>query len=264
MITASIVTYRTHPLEVERALRLASQSAISRLWVIDNGSDPRIRKLCDGTAPSVCYIASDNVGYGTAHNKAIRAAAAEGSRYHIVMNTDILYNPADIAKIAAYMDSDPTIASVQPCIKSDDGSMQYTVRMLPTPMDVFGRRFLPRKWIRRRDDRYLLKHIDHSRPFNAPYHQGSFMFLRMSSVSRIGGFDERFFLYPEDIDLTRRLHAIGKTMYWPGVEITHSHQAGSYHSLRLLRIHCVNMAKYFNKWGWWTDPLRDLYNSSLR
>ena len=58
-----------------------------------------------------------------------------------------------------------------------------------------------------------------------------------------------YFMYPEDIDLTRRIHEHYRTVMYPAVEITHNHAQGSYHSSRLLWIHITNMIKYFIKWG---------------
>ena len=78
---------------------------------------------------------------------------------------------------------------------------------------------------------------------NIPYHQGSFMFFRTACFHIVGLFDERFFMYPEDIDITRRMHKHYKTMFWPGVTIVHAHRAASYKSKKMLIIHMKNMIK---------------------
>ena len=79
---------------------------------------------------------------------------------------------------------------------------------------LFFRRFLPKKMIGKIDDRYLLKFNDHMQAINIPYHQGSFMFFRTECFSKVGLFDEHFFMYLEDIDITRRMHKYYRTMYW--------------------------------------------------
>ena len=76
-------------------------------------------------------------------------------------------------------------------------------------------------------------------------------------------FDERFFMYPEDIDITRRMHSKYRTMYWPNVSVVHAHRAASYKSTRMLKIHIVNMVKYFNKWGWFFDSERRKVNREI-
>jgi len=70
-------------------------------------------------------------------------------------------------------------------------------------------------------------------------------------------------MYPEDIDITRRMHAKYKTIYYPDVSIIHDHGAESYKNIRMLRIHIVNMVKYFNKWGWYFDKERNLFNKRI-
>lgn len=89
------------------------------------------------------------------------------------------------------------------------------------------------------------------------------MFIRSEALKAEGLFDERFFMYPEDIDLTRRIHRHWKTLYYPACEIVHDHRAESYKSLRMTKIHIINMMRYFNKWGWWVDGERRRFNKSI-
>ena len=70
-------------------------------------------------------------------------------------------------------------------------------------------------------------------------------------------------MYPEDIDITRRIHRRWRTLYWPGTDIIHQHAAASRRNPRMFAIHLINMARYFNKWGWLRDEERDLFNSRL-
>lgn len=86
------------------------------------------------------------------------------------------------------------------------------------------------------------------------------MLFRMSALKQVGLFDERFFMYAEDIDITRRMHARFRTVYYPGATIVHDHARASYRSGRALRTHIVNMIRYFNKWGWIGDRERDQFN----
>ena len=86
------------------------------------------------------------------------------------------------------------------------------------------------------------------------------MFFRVAALKEIGLFDERFFMYPEDIDITRRMHERFRTVYYPKVCVIHDHAAESYKSARMLKIHMINMVKYFNKWGWFFDAQRKKVN----
>lgn len=89
------------------------------------------------------------------------------------------------------------------------------------------------------------------------------MFLRVKALERVGLFDERFFMYPEDIDLTRRIHRHFTTLYFPQATVVHAHRAASYKSLKMLWIHMANMVRYFNKWGWIYDAERSKANRQL-
>ena len=93
-----------------------------------------------------------------------------------------------------------------------------------------------------------------------PYLSGCFMLLRTEALKNVGMFDERFFMYPEDIDLTRRIHRKYKTIFYPNVSVVHHHARASYQNVRLLAVHVWNLVRYFNKWGWFFDKERKKVN----
>lgn len=260
-MTASIVTYKVDLAELGCALQSLGDVP-ERVYVVDNASEDRVRMYCSRW-PKVEYIASANRGYGAGHNIAIRRALQGGTDYHLVMNSDLLFKPSDLRAMLGYMDANPGIGLLHPRIVDPDGRDQFTARMLPTPFDLIVRRFLPKGAFRRRRSRYLLEHIDHGKPFDVHYVQGSFMLLRATALERAGLFDERFFMYPEDIDLSRRIAAIGRVTYYPGATVVHNHRAASYASGKMLLVHMANMARYFNKWGWLFDSGRRRANKEL-
>ncbi len=259
MFTASIVTYHTDSAELEQCLTLLLNSNVEYIYIIDNSRNPQTQELCKKYS-CVEYIESENHGYGTAHNIAIRKTISDDNHYHLVLNSDITFNPSELNKLIQYMDRFPEVGAIQPRIVNPDGTLQYTVRLLPTPLDLILRRFIPKRIMQSRRDRYELRHLSHDHIFEAPYHQGSFMLLRCEALKKVGLFDEHFFMYPEDIDLTRRIHKDYRTMYVPFITITHNHRAASYKSLKMLGIHIINMIRYFNKWGWFFDSERRAIN----
>ncbi len=89
------------------------------------------------------------------------------------------------------------------------------------------------------------------------------MMLRTALANQLGGFDERFFMYGEDIDLTRRMHAVAETLYVPHVQITHEYRRYSKASLLGTWYGIQNNCRYFNKWGWFFDPDRRRINRSV-
>lgn len=265
MISVSIVTYHTPVAELRTCLECLNSVHISRIYIIDNGQDKEIQQIA-AQYPKTTYIPRPNHGYGTGHNTALRRVLAtpDCEPYHLVMNSDLIFDPKILGEMERYMDQNPDIATLQPKLVSPDGNLQHSCRLLPTPLDLITRRFLPPSFLRKKRAHYLLTHLNPDQEHNIPNHQGSFMFLRTDALRRVGLFDERFFMYSEDIDLTRRLHAHYRTIYWPRAEVIHTYRSASYHSLRMLRIHIVSIVKYFNKWGWFRDPERTRLNRPLR
>ena len=264
MITVSICTYKTDTEELRKCLDSLISEKISNIYIVDNSHMRYIGEFCKEFS-KVQYIPNDNVGYGAAHNIAIKSAIGVGSKYHLVLNSDVYFDFKVIDKLVKYMEEEgnQNVAQVQPTIVFPDGSLQYTCRLLPTPANLIFRRFLPKLLVSKMNYRYMLKFDNHKQEMNVPYHQGSFMFFRTSCFAKVGLFDERFFMYPEDIDITRRMHKYYRTMFWPGATIVHAHRAASYKSKRMLMIHMRNMIKYFNKWGWVFDKERKQWNRQL-
>lgn len=262
MITVSIVTYNTDTEELRNCLNSLSSSLVRKIYIVDNSRSKDTENFCR-TIDNVEYIGSDNVGYGAGHNIAIRKALTLHVKYHLVLNSDVYFSEDVLPRLVEYMDNNTDVAQVQPNVVYPDGTLQYGCRLLPSPLNLISRRFLFHSWNEYINHKFLLYDFDRKSPMNLPYHQGSFMFFRAECFKTVGVFDERFFMYPEDIDITRRMHKQYRTMFWPEVTIVHAHRAASYKSLRMLAIHSYNMIKYFNKWGWIFDRERLEWNKRI-
>ena len=265
MLTVSLVTYR-HSLDAIRPVVedvLAANPA--RFWIVDNASDPALAAALAAEYPAVRYVASANRGFGAGHNQAIRLAMAEGADFHAVVNPDVSFGPGTLEKIVGFMEGRPDVGMLMPETVGPGGEFLYNCKLVPTPLDLVFRRFLPRSWIRRRTERFELRRADYSRPFAVPYLCGCFLAFRVAALREVGLFDERFFMYPEDIDITRRMYSSGRwrPVYFPGARVVHAHAAASYSSWRMLWVHCANMVRYFNKWGWVFDAERRRINREV-
>lgn len=272
MTTASIVTHITDKAQLTCAVLACARSGIDRLYIIDNSPSaddmPDTDTLADAVMAeeknmTVKTVRMENRGFGAGHNLAFRMARDSGSEFHLVLNADVCWEGDAVSPMTGYMKKNPDVVLMAPRILYPDGTLQYNARMLPTPLDLLLKRFVPSFLFPGRRRRYLLADVDHHSCFESPYLTGCFMLFRSDAFSGIGGFDERFFMYPEDIDITRRLHAIGRTLYWPEVTVIHDHAAASRRSAAMLRIHMINMIRYFNKWGWLSDPGRRMFNRKL-
>ena len=242
MISVSICTYKTDTAELDKCLESLRSPLVSRVTIVDNASEERMRQYA--RERGICYIPLDNPGYGTAHNTVLLNTDC---KYHLVLNADVYFEPDVLAELVDIMERNPDVNQIQPKVLNADGTPQYASRRLPTPFILFGRRFLPRI-AEKYNYRYLLKDKDLNHPLKVPYQTGCFMLMRSASAKEAGGFDRRFFMYPEDIDLSRRMALAGMVVYYPGCSIIHNHAADSYKSARMTRIHIVNMLRYFAKW----------------
>jgi GT2 family glycosyltransferase len=106
------------------------------------------------------------------------------------------------------------------------------------------------------NQRYELYGLSQEEPSFVPSLSACFLLVRTELMQTLGGFDEQYFMYMEDVDLVRRIGDIAETIYYPTVQVTHSYSKGSYKKLKLLYYHTHSAIKYFNKWGWLFDKTR--------
>ncbi len=263
MLNISIVLYKTRAEQLMPLLdELLKVRRLHRIYLIDN-SPVKSEEFASLPLPIVYIFNNANLGYGKAHNIALRESVYDEVPYHLVINSDIEVKASDIEYLLDFIGQNPLVGQIMPKVVYPDGTVQYLAKLLPTPWDLFARRFLPQRWTRKRTERYELRFTGYDRPLNAPYLSGCFMFLRTAAALKARLFDERYFMYPEDMDLTRTIHRDYLTLFLPSVTIVHHHAKASYHSFRYLWIHIVNMCRYFNKWGWFRDPERELFNNQL-
>lgn len=191
MITVSIVVYKTDLKELAQCLQSLTSPLVTTIYIVDNSDQKYIADFCLQYS-DIVYVGSKNVGYGAGHNQAIRKVLQTKEKYHLVLNSDVYFEPLVLDKLVEYMDAHSDVAQVQPNVIYPDGEMQYTCRLIPSPANLIFRRFLPKFIVEGMNERYMLKFNDHKKEMNIPYHQGSFMFFRISCFEKVGLFDERF------------------------------------------------------------------------
>lgn len=266
MITASVVLFNTSPELIQTITKSYQPSAERLLFFVDNSpAHDKNEHFVNYSDNIFIYHTGRNLGYGSAHNIAIHEAIRIHSEFHIVLNPDLSFNPQIIDSLVDYAKEHPDVVYMLPKVVDPHGEVQHLCKLLPTPSDLIFRRFFP--WMpgaTAKNDRYVLLDSGYDHIMNPPCLSGCFMFLRVSVIKKYElFFDEHFFMYCEDFDLMRRLHRIGKTIYYPYVQITHMHERSSYHSLKMMCHHIASAIKYFNKYGWWKDAERDRENSKI-
>lgn len=248
--------------ELDNFYRCMKESSVKpQLYVVNNSLKDLDHPVVHECA--VKYVKNGkNLGYGSAHNVALRMIL-DSSAYHFILNTDIQFEPGEFETMIAFMDQNPEVGQLMPRVVYEDGSLQHLCKLLPQPTDLFVRRFAPRplkSLLRKRMERFELRFSAYDRIMDVPFLSGCFMLFRVSALRKVGLFDERYFMYLEDVDITRRVHAAYRTVFFPGSTIVHAHARSSYKNGIYLRRHVLNSVRYFNKWGWFYDPERARVN----
>lgn len=261
-LSISLVTYKNDKDVLTQTVDsvLNSTGVQLRLYIIDNSPTDEIREWYNDER--IEYIFNNkNIGFGAAHNIIMRDSSKMG-RYHLVLNPDIRFNPEVLRCLINYMDSNPDVGNIIPKTYYPNGKICPTRRLLPRPQDLLLRMFIPFKsWRRNAARRYLMNDCDFNKSMNVPYLSGCFMFLRTKVIEDIGIFDERYFMYAEDIDYNRRIHQKYKTIYYPQLQIVHDGAVEGHHNIHMMKIQITSCIQYFNKWGWFFDKERDTINN---
>jgi GT2 family glycosyltransferase len=262
-LTISIVLYRSNLKLMEEVIDSVYKTTLNfKLYLVDNSPDDSLRILKRDDRCEYIYP-GNNLGFGRAHNLAMREALVE-STYHLVLNPDVYFGEGILESIFRYMEHHPSVGQVMPRIMYPDGRTQHLCKLLPSPMDLFLRRFFP--WFpgaAERNRQYELLDSGYDKIMNIPYLSGCFMFFRTSVLQEVGLFDERIFMYIEDADLTRRVHQRYQTNYFPEVSIYHHYHKGSYKNIKLMLYNVHGAFVYFMKWGWFFDRERKKINREV-
>jgi len=232
-----------------------SDFAVS-LCLVDNGGLPdmsaELAALSEHGVASSIVSGHGNVGYGRGHNLAIQKAA---SRFHLVLNPDIDLDEHAIVAALDFFAEHPDVGLLSPCVGDDEGQIQYLCRRYPTVFDLFVRGFLPsavRRLFARRLARYEMRDLINERDVvcDPPIVSGCFMLFRTDVLKRLGGFDDRYFLYFEDYDLSLRTHETARIAYAPSVRVLHHGGGAARKGHTHIRMFSASAFKFFNRFGW--------------
>jgi GT2 family glycosyltransferase len=195
----------------------------------------------------------DNPGYGRAVNRLV-AHLGQLPPYIGVLNTDLSWPHDTFERLLGWLQQHPEVSLAVPQILDEAGSPQKLCKHNPTVLGLFSRRFLPDwlkpHWLKRYDRWYVMADQNYQEMFEAPYLSGCCMLIRSEAFCYVGGFDERYFLYLEDADLTRSLACNGRCVHLPMAAVVHGWGRGNYRNLGLMAVNFNSAWNYFRKWGW--------------
>ena len=211
-----------------------------KIFIFDNQGSEELRLFCLRNNFEYRSI-NKNIGFGAGHNF-IFNESKNYDGYYLILNPDVYLYGYKLDNILNYLVLNPSIGVLSPKLLNSDGTIQHICRNFPTPFNLFLRRLLNQ----------VNDYPDHAYDKNI-YPQalhGACLFIHSKTIKIIDGFDEKFFLYMEDIDLCRQVGRINQIVMYSKVTAIHLHQKGSSKSLKLLMYHVVSAIFYFNKWGW--------------
>ena len=249
-VSVSLVSYNSSKV-IETALSTLFrevQGVELTVYVVDNASSDNTADLVRSKFPQVTVLPlAENRGFGGGHNAVLPLLDSD---YHLILNPDVIFTYDALTPLCDWLDTHPDTVLVTPLILSADGTVQEVPRRLPKrrymyarPLARFGGVF--RKW----RNEYTMDGSRFDGPTDISFCTGCFMVVRTDALCAIGGFDEDFFLYCEDADLSRRLSAYGRLVCLPEHSVTHGWERGSSKSAHLRKLHLQAMETYFAKWS---------------
>jgi GT2 family glycosyltransferase len=196
-----------------------------------------------------------NPGYGRAVNQLVTAVSELGPlpEFIGILNTDLTWKTGTFEVLIDWLSENKDVVLAVPQITDPSGQIQKLCKQDPTILALISRRFFSTRfkpsWLLKYDRWYVMDHRDYQSSFEVPYLSGCCMLMRYQAFHEIGGFDEKFFLYLEDADITRRIKTLGRAIHLPIASIIHNWGRGNHRSRRLTIVNIHSAWIYFRKWG---------------
>ena len=237
-ITASIVIYNETEENLQKVIESFSGFTCEKeLIIVDNSPQDILKSFCENFENIHYIFSGKNLGFGAGHNLAFKNLSIH-SDLHLILNPDIFFNSKEIEEFLLWFYQSKEISLAIPKVLNTDGSIQAVVRNIPTPSS-----FIKRK-LHIDSDEIL---IENAQIEEIPFAHGCFFAFKTEVFKKIDGFDERFFMYMEDVDIWIRAKKYGKTIINTNYQIYHQWEKGSSKSIKLFYYHITSIIKFFLK-----------------
>jgi hypothetical protein len=241
---------RAHLLSCLGAVHAQSDAPPWEVVLVDNASRDGGPELARRTFPAIRVVAAaHNLGFAGGVNLGVRHARG---RYVLLLNPDAILQPGALRRLADFLETTPEAGLAGPKLLDPDGSLQLSCRRFPGRWTVFAHRYA---WLTRAlpgnpaTRRYLLTDWDHASTRPVDWVSGACMLVRRAALAEVGGLDEGFFLFAEDVDLCKRLWAAGWHVYYvpEALAIHHVGISARRDSARLVLARHRSMLRYHHK-----------------
>ncbi|MEI6579198.1 MAG: glycosyltransferase family 2 protein [Eubacteriales bacterium] len=217
-----------------------------KLYVVDNLSTDGTPDFIKANYSDVeIVLPGDNKGFGAGHNKILSLL---NSKYHAIINPDISIEDDVIHKLAEFMDENEDVGLASPRICFPEGKEQILGKRNPSIKYLVASRFRKKDKPGHLLREYAMLDADLTRPFDIENATGCFMFIRTDLFKKLGGFDEKYFMYFEDADLTRVVRKTKRAVFFPDAVVLHVWGRESKKNMKLMLVQIKSMFHYFSKW----------------
>jgi len=243
---------------IERAQAAGLLLAPVSLTVVDNDSPADYRA---GVQPLVArdherlvcrwHPLSANLGFGAGHNQALREATSD---LHLVLNPDVELSPDALVEALRWLEDNPRTVLVAPAAQGSRGDVEYLCKRYPSVMLLLARAS-GQRWFQHLLDKRLARYemrelVTAQEPVDVPLVSGCCMLARTAALQSVGGFDETFFMYFEDFDLSIRIAARGRVVFLPTMRIVHHGGYAASKGWQHIRMFARSAITFFRRYGW--------------
>jgi N-acetylglucosaminyl-diphospho-decaprenol L-rhamnosyltransferase len=225
-IAAVVVDHDAGPL-LQRCVSSLLDDGAQSVVVVENGAPRSVEDALDGAIPAPVRVVRPgrNVGFGAGVNRGLAALAGSANppEWVLVSNSDLHVHPGALAELCGVLATRPAWAMVGPRIYDEDGKVYPSVRRFPSFVDAAGHALFA---LVNPENRFTKRYNPGPPPgdevVEADWISGSCFLARRRALEELGGFDEAYFMYAEDMDLCWRAHAAGWGVGFAGAaQITH-------------------------------------------
>ena len=228
---------------------LAETNLTMQIIVVDSASTDGSAAMVAENFPQVELVAcQENVGFPGGNNLGLERA---NGRYILLLNPDTVVHGDALAKMVSYLEENPKVGVVGPQLLNEDGSVQSSRRRFPTMRTAFFEStwlqpYAPQALL----DDYFVRDVADEETAVVEWLMGACLMIRQEIVAQVGGLDEKYFMYSEELDYCRRIHEAGwQVVYYPQAKVTHLSGKSSEQAVTQRHIN-FNRAKlrYFRKY----------------